>query len=89
MVSGVNSYQISAFRPNADEIEDWVERLDNVIVATHGIDCDAARKLAILETVIGDVVYHDLTNEFVKNLLMVNRFANQFVDQLGLDEPIS
>jgi hypothetical protein len=54
MVSGVNYYQISAFRPNTDEIEDWVECLNNFIVALNGIDCDAARKLAILKTVIGD-----------------------------------
>ena len=53
MVSGVN-YSIPAYRPNADDIEEWIERLKDFIIALHGSDCPAPRKLAILKTVIGD-----------------------------------
>ena len=53
MVSGVN-YSIPAFRPNADDIEEWIERLKDFITALHGSECQAPRKLAILKTVIGD-----------------------------------
>ena len=55
MVSGVQgSYAIPPFRTNGDEIEEWIDKLDNFILAMHGTDCAPERKLAILKTVIGD-----------------------------------
>ena len=52
MTSGV--YAIPPFRTTTDEIEDWIEKMKNFILAMHGSECAADRKLAILKTVIGD-----------------------------------
>ena len=47
-------YAIPPFRTTTDEIEDWIEKLKNFILAMHGSQCGEDRKLAILKTVIGD-----------------------------------
>ena len=47
-------YVIPPFRTTTDEIEDWIEKLKNFILAMHGSQCGEDRKLAILKTVIGD-----------------------------------
>ena len=51
MVSGVN-YHMPPFKP-ACEIDQWIEKLEDYIMACHGEECSDLRKLAILKTVMG------------------------------------
>ena len=53
MVSGVNSYSIPPYKTTVEIIQ-WLSKLDDYIMASHGEDCSELRKLAILRTVMGE-----------------------------------
>ena len=59
MVSEV--YRIQPFLPVQD-IEEWIVQLEDFIIALHGEDIHARRRLAILKTVMGSEVQASVRN---------------------------